>query len=219
MFKVTNPIKNCILLEFKKQKDLALSFCRVQEYYESDKVELKGQFFTFEQFIYSQMNDDGKIDYFDFWEGFNIPGEVWDTWLTGITQCGHLTYYEHELNNTIMLNSEDSSKCYIIGAIEGDRITINHEIAHALYHTNLNYREKIDILLKEFSEKQKNEYKKLKDVLREMRYGENVIDDEIHAYLTTSRKRELVEDFELDYKKIEFFVKKMKKVLQEYNKP
>ena len=75
MFKSRQPIKNCLLLEFNTQKDLALAFCRVEEYYEG-QPKLNGNYVSFVDFIDFFMKDDGSIDYFNYWSGFNIPGNI-----------------------------------------------------------------------------------------------------------------------------------------------
>lgn len=215
MYKISKPVDNCILFEFEKQKDLSLSFCRVQEFYESDKPELKGKHFTFEELVKTLMDDIGNIDYFSYWEGFNVPGKVWKAWSQNITD---FSIHELRLDTEIISNYGYSDNYYVIGALVNDKVTIDHEIAHALYYTNTEYRNEINVLISEFLVKQEEQYKKLENVLSEMGYAESVLQDEIHAYLATSKKRELIEDFGLDYEKIQLFVKKMKKVLRKYNK-
>jgi len=48
-------------------------------------------------------------------------------------------------------------------------------------------------------------------------YGQNVINDEIQAYMSTSNKKELVNDFKLDFDKITPIRKKYRKLLLKYN--
>jgi hypothetical protein len=50
-----------------------------------------------------------------------------------------------------------------------------------------------------------------------MGYNENVLADEIQAYLSTSKKSELVEDFKLDYDTLSPLIKQFRKVLRKYN--
>jgi hypothetical protein len=217
MFKVRNPVQNCILFEFKKQKDLALSFCRVQEYYESDKKALKNQFFSFYDFINESMDDNGNINYFSFWSGFNLPSRVWNLW----SQKRDLTLHENKLAESISANMNQNIingvDFYIIGVIKGDTVCTNHEIAHALYDLNLAYRFEMDYLIYDFYKKFRMEYSKMIKRLKELGYNKEVLKDEVQAYMATSTKKELVEDFGLNYAKLLPIIKQYKKVLLKYN--
>jgi hypothetical protein len=53
--------------------------------------------------------------------------------------------------------------------------------------------------------------------LKKMGYGDNVIKDEVQAYMSTSKKKELVETFGLDYNTILPMIRKYRKVLRWYN--
>ena len=225
MFKATSPITGCVLLEFNKQKDLAMSFCRVQEYYESDLSKLNGKFFSFYEFIDALTKDDGTINYFSYWNGFNIPGNVYEKWKKGV---GELTTHEKKLDNAIYSSIDSDKPYYVIGGIANDRLTINHELAHAMFSLkteakNLNktsvvYLKEACSLNEEFSEKYKKEYDSFIKSLKKQGYGENVIQDEIQAYMSTSNKKELVEVFKIDYNKILPLITKYRKNFKKYYK-
>jgi hypothetical protein len=212
MFKILQPVPNCYLFLCDNNKELALTFCRVQEYYESDLPELKDKHFTFEQFIDSQMDQNGNVDYFSYWDGFNVPSNVLNSWLGGITS---LTKWEDKLIAQLPVFSD--KPFYVIGALEKDKTTINHEIAHALYNLDSTYNAKMVKLTVDFMDNHKKDSAKLIKILKILGYGENVILDEIQAYLSTDPKKNLVEDFELDYDTLKPLIQQYRKVLREYN--
>ena len=212
MFKIVQPVPNCYLFLCDNNKELALTFCRVQEYYESDLPELNGKHFTFEEFINSQMDENGNIDYFSYWDGFNVPSNVLNSWLDGITS---LTKWEDKL--IAQLPVFNDKPFYVIGALEKDKNTINHEIAHALYSLNTDYFTEMVNLNMEFMDQHKKDSAKLVKILKILGYGENVFSDEMQAYLSTDPKKNLVEDFQLDYDTLKPLIQKYRKVLRKYN--
>ena len=214
MFKTKKPIKNCLLLEFNTQKDLALAFCRVEEYYEGNP-RVNGKYLSFVDFIDAFMTDDGKLDYFHYWTGFNIPGDIFMKWSQN--NMSDKTYWEIALADAVYKKIDFTKPFYIIGGKKGDMEVIDHEIAHALYYMNTEYKDLMDTANYQFYKNVRGEYSKMVKALKKMGYGDNVIKDEVQAYMSTSGKKELVEKFGLDFNKIQGFRKLYRKVLSQYN--
>lgn len=214
MFKTKKPIKNCLLLEFNTQKELALAFCRVEEYYEGNP-KVNGKYLSLEQFIDSFMSDDGKLDYFHYWTGFNIPGYIYKEWAQ--QNMSDKTKWELALANAISKNLDLEKPFYVIGGVKGDMEVIDHEIAHALYYMNDDYHNMMETATYQFYKNLRMEYSKMVKKLKKMGYGDNVIKDEVQAYMSTSGKKELVEKFGLDFDKIKGFRKLYRGVLLKYN--
>ena len=214
MFKTSKPIKNCLLFEFDNRKELTLSFCRAEEYYEG-KPSVNGKYISFETFIDEFMTDDGVIDYFYSWSGFNIPSKYYLEWSN--QNAADKTKWELKLANVISQKLDISKPFYIIGALEGAHDVINHELAHALYSLNEKYKSSVIEISLQFRNKHLVEYTKIIKKLKSMGYGDNVAEDELQAYMSTSTKKELVDRFKVDYDKIKPFVLKYRKLLQEYN--
>ncbi len=76
--KVKPIYPNLYLYTFPNQYELASTFIRLQEFYESPYKEIKGKYFTSENFmdLYAKDQKDNKFTYFDDWNGFNIPGDI-----------------------------------------------------------------------------------------------------------------------------------------------
>lgn len=215
MYKLSIPFDNCLLFEFKKQKDLALTFFRIQEYYESDNEEIRGVAFSLETFLEHHIDKNGNLDYFNFWDGFNLPGHIIDEWESKIGST--MTQREIEFIKVIRENLDTSRKYYVIGAIAKDKLTIKHEIAHALYFMNEEYRNSADEITERF-EKNKTQYKKVVKYLKSLNYSDTVMQDEVQAYMATQSKTSLVEDFDVDLLKCLDFIKEYRELLEKYNK-
>ena len=204
---------NILFFEFKTQKELALTFFRVQEFYESKNDSLLNKSFSVFDFLNESMDKEGYLDYFYFWSGFNVPGYAFNSWVSCIN-TNHFTYMEHDLINAVWDNANIHEDFYIIGAKKGDKATLNHELAHAFYYVDFKYRVEMSEITDKFKEKQRKSYKKMCKILSKMGYNESVLDDEIQAYFSTETKKQLIEDFDLDYDKIKPFVFKYRKILK-----
>jgi hypothetical protein len=205
-----------LLFTSKTRKDLTLSFFRMEEYYESGNKNLNRRPFTVFDFLNESMNKDGNIDYFSTWSGFNIPGHVVREWMFHVG-AANLTNTELKLTEQIFNNIDIDEKFYVIGALEGDKEVIDHEIAHGLYYLNGDYKSCMENEIYNFYKKCRGQYSKMVKNLKRMGYGDNVIRDEIQAYLSTSKKKELIDEFDLDYDIVLPFVKQFRKVLRRYN--
>jgi hypothetical protein len=214
MFKSSLPIKNCILFEFKTQKDLALSFCRVEEYYEGNE-KIRGQYLLMETFIDHFMDDDGKINYFHYWTGFNIPGDVFSKWFK--MHASDKSKWETALAEEVSKKIDFTKPFYVIGGKKGDMNVIDHELAHALYFMDKAYAAEMSEVTFRFCKEHRKDYNKVVKKLKKMGYGENVIADEVQAYMSTSTKKELVEKFDIDFEGTKSIRTEFRKVLSKYN--
>jgi hypothetical protein len=206
------------LFTAENQKDLALTFFRVQEFYESPHPELNGAKFSTYDFLNRVMDNDGNIEYFNYWAGFNIPGEVVNEWWKKQDVNQATT---HELVFFNLLNDagvDFSQTYYVIGTLEKDKRTIKHEIAHALYYTDQEYYKEMFNLTSEFMFLYKDQYQISRNSLINMGYCNKVLDDEIQAYMSSEKISHLAHDFKLDIKEMKPLIKKYRKVLSKYNK-
>lgn len=182
--KVSSRIYHCIIND---PYDLAMTFCRVQEFYESPFKQIRGKSFELLDFmrLYAKKNKEVYFGYPADWSGFNIPGSI-------IQKC----YYENsvadenyyddviiEIHEKIMDElDERDPKYYLIGSEGNNKITKRHEIAHALYHLNKDYKNKVNKIIKRITPKL---YKHIEEYLLEIGYTKKVIVDEINAYFST----------------------------------
>ena len=179
---------NIIHLLFPNQKELTMTMCRTQEYYECNSTKLKGKVFTIEKFIDHYVKDDGSFDYFNFWTGFNIPGYI----LEEFFEKFELTEREEKLRN--VTKKFKNKMYYLIATKVADKSTIKHELVHACYYLDPVYKQNVDVLIRHMN---KNLKKDLVNELKSWGYAKHVINDEINAYISTSSYKYLRDELDL----------------------
>lgn len=174
------------MVVIKNNYDRAMLFCRYQEFYESPFNEIKGKFFTLEDFmkIYTTKNKKEIFTYPVDWHGYNIPSYVLYDAFDVFGQNRNI--YDEIMRDIVYFCEKKSKKkpFYLIGTDKTNSITTRHEVAHGLYYTNNNYRDRVAGLLIKIPPK---EYKSLKRKLMKMGYCDDpvIIEDEMHAFLST----------------------------------
>lgn len=202
---VEDRVFHCVI---KNTYDLAMTFCRLQEFYESPFDEIRGKNFKFLDFmkIYIEKRNENFFTYPVDWAGFNIPSDIIIKYLE--TPFADLNHYDDvilEIHNSIENHDEPY---YLIGSDGENNITLKHEICHAFYFLNKKYRKKVNLILKEIPQ---SSYNKIKMVLKSLGYDKKFVKDEINAYLATEY------DILLDLcnKKDENILKKFSKKLED----
>jgi hypothetical protein len=162
------------LLVYKDRESLCSALCRIEEHYESP--EFKGKIFTLGQYREWYSSQFGAWSYYKDWSGFNIPSESFEPFFKG--SFDPLSEAEAEV---IELFKYKTGKFCVIGTFEGgDSDVYEHEICHALYATNEDY--KVEAL----TAVNKYELKELKSFLADLGYNKSTIPDECHAYICES---------------------------------
>jgi hypothetical protein len=162
---------NAVLIQSDPATDLAMAFMRFQEYYESPKF--KNQIFTIGQHKAWYSQTYGADTYTKDWSGFNFPSDVLKPFREGLFDP--LIKEETELLNLFKYRHDNF---YIVGASSEE--TIRHELAHALFSYNNQYKFKINHICKIYAK----ELKSVKKYLLDKGYHAEVINDEIQAYVT-----------------------------------
>jgi hypothetical protein len=163
------------LIESKNRQDLAATFMRFQEYYESPVF--SGRPFTVDEFATWYASEYGAFTYHQDWSGFNMPSWVLEPFRNG--EFNPLTDKEKNLLNFFRNIQSDF---YIIGATLQDEEcadTIKHEFAHGVFFANKDYKRDVINCLNVHRPNM------VKVALQEMGYGKNVLEDETNAYLLT----------------------------------
>jgi hypothetical protein len=181
--------QNIIHLIFKNQKELTLTLCRPQEFYECNSTKLRGKVFTFDQFIDHYTDEEGYLTYFSYWSGFNLPGEV----LEEFYNLFMLTDREQKVKQ--ITDKFKGKSYYVIAAKNGDSETLKHELVHAHYYLDPVYKQEANVLVKHMRPELR---KQISSALKELGYSQNVMIDEINAYMSTSGNKYLRDDLELD---------------------
>ena len=165
-------------LEFDTQAELGLSMCRIQEFYESSNPELKGKGFSWHKFIKEHVDDEGKMSYFQDWSGFNFPVDA--VWRFNQLKLADLSPAEQRIIHFV----EYHPVKYIIGNVVGDTETAQHELVHAYYHMNPEYRAKVTSLIGDHITNSIPLYQQFVNVFVLCGYSEDVYYDEINAFIS-----------------------------------
>lgn len=155
--------------------ELGHAFVRLAEYYESPSKLFRNKFFTlseFKKWYCANQSITGKFSYYRDYTGFNIPGDVIQNW--AVQYAGNESEDEQSL---IQMLGALPKQFYVIGALEGDAGTLDHELSHALFHLFPEYRKLMVSMFEDYDLDQIRRY------LRRLCYAEHVLDDEIVSYV------------------------------------
>jgi len=185
--------------------EIASTFMRMQEFYESPFRGIRNNYFTVETYMDLYAAKYGNFTYCIDWDGFNVPGNIarkfYDTFQFD------LLIKEQTLLDLIKDVVDSRSKFYLIGTHQ-EGATFDHELAHAFYYMDPAYKKAMNVITKSLP---KRIHKQLCDELTEIGYAKNVIADELQAYCSTSTMVQLTKDFKkidipwesiLEYKKL-----------------
>lgn len=172
---------NSVWVWADSQEELGLTFMRFQEHYESSNPSFKGKVFTQGQLKRWYSEKYGANNYQHTWIGFNFPSSVLIPFKEGLFDP--LTIEETRLLDLFRYRNDNF---YIIGAQNNS--VLRHELAHALYASNINYRQEIDNFIKT-NKKYLN--KTVKYILNKG-YCKEVLNDEIQAYITDNDDADII---------------------------
>ena len=177
--------RGIFLVEFENNYDLAMTFLRYQEFYESPNSKFRGKSFTILDYMEWYSKDrDGHFSYPSDWSGFNIPDHVIEQNRKTIIDFNK--YDECMFSIQSKIHKHNYEKFYLIGALENDHHTRAHEVAHGLYYINDEYKKSMNNLIKSYlSVKEKN---KIEEELNNLGYSRVVFKDEMQAYLSTGNE-------------------------------
>jgi len=162
--------QNIYVVSFESRLDLAATFLRFQEYYESPKF--KRKVFSLDDFKKWYATPKGEFSYYRDWSGFNIPSRVLRPFYEKMFDP--LSQREKRL---LTLFADKKPPFYIVGVCENcSANTLSHEIAHALFYTCGKYKSEVLGVLKRF------ELSRLRMKLIKLGYDRTVILDEVQAY-------------------------------------
>jgi len=179
-----------VVLEFKKNFPMALMFMRLQEYTEGIKA-MRGNILSEGDSLLAYYKKRKEIWYKSGWAGFNLRGDTLSKIYRNVSE------FETTLWNNLeeqlwgifyKLYHEHGQNCYIVSYIKGDKTTLRHELHHAKYYLNREYREAVDKLLS------KRKHKKARKYLEKLGYslsgkgGKYIFRDEIQAYHSEKHK-------------------------------
>lgn len=184
--KVEEIVDNIFQVYEESPEELARTFLRFQEHYESP--EFAGKIFTLEEFEkwYTAASPSGiktgRFTYYEDWGGFNIPSYIFRPFFRGLFDP--LSVREISLlDNFRGIQDKDF---YVIGnSGENSKLVLKHEVSHGLFYLNDKYKQEVTKIVNSLSQ---GEQKPIQDFLLQMGYCEKVLLDETHAFVLTNLK-------------------------------
>ncbi|HLC91243.1 MAG TPA: hypothetical protein VJI15_05760 [Candidatus Nanoarchaeia archaeon] len=179
--KLDSLSENIFLAKFRSQSHLTHTFVRFQEYYESPHF--KGKYFAISKFRHwytsnsPQGKKTGRFSFYHDLAGFNIPCHVLKPFYKG--KFDPLTHHEQSFLSTFQ---DMKDKFYVIG-VYGNRTksVLKHEIGHALFYLNKDYRKEVLDVVHDIDKKAIHQIYRF---LAETKfYHHHVWLDEVHAYV------------------------------------
>jgi len=166
---------NIFHLIFNNRKNLGMAFVRFQEH--CDSPEFKDKCFTINEFSEWYMKEKNMdiFTYYTDWAGYNFP----NTALTAFRE-GRFAELTNAEKTIIGMFGQVKGKFYVIGSVVGDTESFKHEMAHALYYLNPKYRKKMESIVDKYNTES------IKIWLRSRGYSEDVMTDEIQAYMAVT---------------------------------
>jgi hypothetical protein len=181
MLKIKSQPYNSVWISADSQEELGRTFIRFQEYYESPNPEFRGKIFTLGVVRQWYSVKYGADTYHHDWTGFNFPSRILLPFKQGLFDP--LTVEEIDCLNLFKYRHDNF---YIMGA--QNSATLRHELSHALYDSNEKYRNEIDSYIK----KNKRGLAKTRKYILDKGYAEEVINDEIQAYVTDNDDQTII---------------------------
>jgi hypothetical protein len=151
--------------------------CRFAEYFESPKW--RGRLFSWRQFKSWYSWDKGEFSYYEDWGGFNMPGKTFEPFLSG--DFNPLTWGERDVLAEIK-RLAPTEPFYLIATPKEDEDAscLRHELGHAFYSVDPEYKAAVDVVLASLPADINEKFKR---GIKLMGYHDDVLHDELHAYL------------------------------------
>lgn len=203
MQRVEHGNPQIIHVKFDNQYEMCSTMVRLQEYYESPFGAIQGHYFTLDEFMdaYAESKDN-VFSYFTDWAGFNIPGEAVLEFLREFEHHprGGLRPKEERLlrviDRILLKELEPEDKFYLIATSDDkdvpDEASLAHELAHAFYYIDDEYRAACDAIYGELSESFREGMMRW---LLNIGYTGAVVKDETQAYISTLDGEQMADRF------------------------
>jgi hypothetical protein len=145
------------------------------------------------------------------WIGFNIPSHSFFRSFAMFVLKNNFNEYDKILGSTLSkLFIDENNKSYIIGIESLEKLSVlNHELCHAFFYTNADYKKSCEYLISKIDLELKN---KLFENFIQMGYSSDIelLNDELQAYMSTgihssmkellANEGELIRQFENNFK-------------------
>lgn len=177
--------KQILHVKMETTRELSTMLVRFQEHYESPLPEIRGKIFTlgmlrarYSEEVTGGWTYHGNSLIGGDWAGFNFPDYVIRPFAAGLFDP--LSESERDFLSIVQHRQD---KFYVIGTSAEDTGTIEHEVCHAHFYLDEDYRKAATALVNDWSESVK-----MGKMLADWGYCDEVLVDEVHAYVSADYK-------------------------------
>lgn len=178
-YKTIKITEQIIAVQVNDDYERAMLFCRAQEFYESPCKKFRGKKFSIWDYFSWYSKKNGCFSYTKDFTGFNMP-------LIVAKKCYELneleTPYDRVMKEIVDRYFVNGEKKYIVGVDSLKNSLFDHEMCHAMYYVDQEYRTRTNEITESISEKN---IKRMKKNLSGMGYCLSVFKDEVQAYMAT----------------------------------
>lgn len=200
--------ENVIVIHGENRYAISDMFMRLSEYYEGESDELRGKIFTYEQCqdIFAKENNN-RFEYHSSYDGFNVPS---NSCINFFNTFNNFTEKEKFIKAAISKHVTSDKPFYLLG-LHLHAAAMEHELAHAYWYLYPEYKENMSEFITETFDFDFIQGMSIR--LKEMGYADEVIDDEIQAYICTSD----IPYLDKWFKKLDWDFDKVKKAALYFN--
>lgn len=188
-----DPYPGVIHIEAISEYWLGATFMRMQEFYESPFEEIRGKRFLESDYmdLYADRNTDA-FTYYSDWSGFNLPGRIVREFFVNFDSPPYSLNHKEQYLRKMINDPVPPEQFYLIGTIQGDDSTVfDHEIAHAMFSLNPEYRGLVETLMENLPSEMMTD---LYQAMLKKGYCSEVVPDEIQAHLATDDQQMLYQE-------------------------
>lgn len=182
-WRVWELAKCVVFLEIPDQYDLAMLFCRIQEFHESPIPGVRGTHWTMDWFMreYVRYHEEECFTYPGDWGGFNLSKTVIDKFYETRPTYAEELPWDREFKRVTHALRNWYSNYYVIGGTNvNDSGLLRHELAHAFYSLRSDYKYAVDTVINAYP---KHAAALIRKRLERKGYAGEVFNDEFNAYL------------------------------------
>lgn len=176
MIRLEYPLRDVTHLRFENRGLMSLALVRMQEH--AENILFRGKTFTLTELIEESTLKLGEFDQLGTTYGVNFPASILPHFLEG--QFDPLLGLERQVLD--LLKNIDFEKGYVIATFRNEEL--EHELAHAMWHIDSEYREDAEILLRGFNGRDR---KRVEDYLKRYTYTPECWENEINAYFVEGK--------------------------------
>lgn len=179
-------LRDCFILLYPSAYECADAFFRIDQIIDNKKLFIN-RHITREELLDKYMSRTGHTDYKQHWAGFYVHAK---SIYRVLNNCNDLSDKERELK-IVCFENDIQNEDTVIACVKGDKLLLDHEIAHAFYDNNEDYKKLVNNILSDV------DLTEFKEVLIDTGYttrNNQEAKDELHAFIISGISNLQIDD-------------------------